>query len=56
MTVQNVGTRWVANPDHHFQICIPEHWKTSGYRDNPGLLIVQFLRDWQKVSLCTRTV
>ncbi|GAB0153477.1 hypothetical protein [Marinobacterium sp. BA1] len=41
MTVQNVGTRWVANPGNHFQICIPEHWKASGYRDNPGLLIVQ---------------
>ncbi|TCK03635.1 hypothetical protein [Marinobacterium mangrovicola] len=41
MTVETVGTRWVANPGNNFQICIPEHWKASGYRENPGLLIVQ---------------
>lgn len=41
MTVETVGTRWVANPSNNFQICIPEHWKASGYRENPGLLIVQ---------------
>ncbi|MBA4502912.1 hypothetical protein [Marinobacterium marinum] len=41
MSVQTVGTRGVTNPGNNFQICIPEHWKASGYQDNPGLLIVQ---------------
>ena len=41
MTVQTTSTRWVANPNNNYHICIPEHWKAAGYPDNSGLLVIQ---------------